>query len=165
MTFDPEKVVGPQHEALPAELNELTRRIIGAAIEAHRNLAPGLRENMYERALIRELTLAGLRVERQVPFHVHYKGEDLGVQIIDLVVDGMVIIECKSVDLITERDHAQLVGYLRFTGLPVGLLINFNVARLKDGITRRINYPPASSTPAIAISRSFSASVPSARPL
>jgi GxxExxY protein len=148
---------------LPPELNALTRRIIGAAIEAHRNLSPGLRENMYERALVRELTLAGLHVERQVPFHVHYKGEDLGVQIVDLIVEGLVIIECKSVDRLTDRDEAQLLGYLRFTGLPVGLLINFNVTRLVTGITRRINYPPAPTNSTITISQSCA--VPSVRPL
>jgi GxxExxY protein len=157
-----ETMPDPQHPQIPAEINELTRRIIGAAIEVHKNLSPGLRENMYERALVRELTLAGLRVERQVPFHVHYKGEDLGVQIVDLIVEGLVIIECKSVDRLTDRDEAQLLGYLRFTGLPVGLLINFNVARLTTGITRRINYPPAPINSTIITSRS--SSVPSVTP-
>lgn len=162
MTTGSETIPEPRPQ-IPAELNELTRRIIGAAIEVHNNLSPGIRENVYERALVRELTLAGLRVERQVPFHVHYKGEDLGVQVIDLIVEHLVIVECKSVDRLTDRDEAQLLGYLRFTGLPVGLLINFNVARLATGITRRINYPPTPTKSAIIVSRSTS--VPSVSPL
>lgn len=138
--FDPERMVGAN--SVPEHLNELSRRVIGAAIEAHRNLCPGLRESAYERAFLAELKLAGLHAERQVAFRVQYKGEDLGLQVIDLIVEQQIIVECKSIELVTDRDLAQLLGYLRFTGLPIGLLINFNVAILKHGISRRINYPP-----------------------
>lgn len=158
--FDPERMVGAS--PVPEHLNDLTRRVIGAAIETHRNLCPGLRESAYERAFMTELKLAGLHAERQVAFRVRYKGDDLGIQVIDLIVAQQIIVECKSVELVTDRDLAQLLGYLRFTGLPIGLLINFNVAVLKQGISRRINYPPRSLGSTITMVRDCS--VISARP-
>ncbi|MBX3386715.1 MAG: GxxExxY protein [Phycisphaeraceae bacterium] len=141
MVFEPERMAATK-VAVPAELNELSRCVIAAAIEVHRHLGPGLREQMYERALIAELTLRGLRADRQVPFSVCFKGADLGQQIVDLVVADGLIVECKAVSAVTEVDEAQLLGYLRFTGLPIGLLINFHRSKLKDGIVRRINWPP-----------------------
>jgi GxxExxY protein len=112
-------------------------------MEVHSHLGPGLREKFYEQAMVLELRRMGLRVGRQVPFRVFYKGEDLGIQTVDTVVEECVHLEFKAVAKVTETDLAQLVGYLRFTDLPLGLLINFNVASLrKGGIFRRINWPP-----------------------
>lgn len=159
MAFDPSKMTGRGGVELPARINEITTRVIGAAIEIHKCLGPGHREQYYERALRHELGIVGLNAAVQVPFRVEYKTLDLGVQVIDLVVENMVIVECKCVEHVIDVHHAQLLGYLRLSGLPVGLLINFHVARLADGITRRINYPPAPTT---NIQTSYrSASVPS----
>ncbi|MCC6320597.1 MAG: GxxExxY protein [Phycisphaerales bacterium] len=139
-------MVGRDGVELPARFNEVTRGVIGAAIEVHKVMGPGHREQYYERALRHELGLAGLSSEAQVPFKVSYKGMELGTQVIDLVVEGVVIVECKCVEAVLDVHQAQLLGYLRFTGLPVGLLLNFHVARLTDGLTRRINYPPWATT-------------------
>lgn len=161
MEFDPDKMTVNRIPDLPEHLNDLSGRILAAAIEVHTVLGPGLREKIYEAALVVELRHRGIRSDRQAPFHVIYKEEDLGVQVIDLVVESQVIVECKSVTAVTDIDRSQLLGYLRFTGLHLGLLINFNVARLKEGITRRINWPPAPQPPALKITMS-SSPVPSA---
>lgn len=121
-----------------AESN-LTREIIGAAMEVHRELGPGLLESAYEMCLCHELTLRGLSFRRQVRLPVFYKGIrlDCGYRI-DVLVEERVIVELKSVEKITAVDEAQLLTYLRLNNTRVGLLINFNVPVLKDGITRRI---------------------------
>ena len=118
---------------------ELTRLIIGAAIEVHRVLGPGLLESVYEECLCYELTLRGLRFQRQVPLPVVYKQIklDCGFRM-DLVVEDAVILEIKSVDAIHPVHEAQLLTYLKLSGKRVGLMINFNVPVLKDGITRRV---------------------------
>ncbi|MBS0211321.1 MAG: GxxExxY protein [Planctomycetes bacterium] len=118
---------------------ELTGEIIAAAIEVHRLLGPGLLESAYERCLCRELSLRNLSFETQVPLHIDYKGLTLeeGYRL-DLVVAEAVVIEIKCVDQIVPVHEAQLLTYLRLSGLKVGLLINFQVAKLKDGITRRV---------------------------
>lgn len=149
MSFDPDKMATLNPEGVPDELNRLSGTIIGAAIEVHTVLGPGLREQIYEAALVLELRRRGVSAARQTPFHVFYKDEALGLQVIDLVVESRVIVECKSVAAVTSVDQSQLLGYLRFTGLPLGLLINFNVARLKDGITRRVNWPPIPHPPGL----------------
>ncbi len=159
MAFEPDKVIG-LNGCLPAELNILSSEVIAAAIEVHRHLGPGLREQMYERALVAELGVRGVRVDRQVPFGVSFKGVDLGQQVVDLVIAGNILVECKAVSAVTEVDEAQLLGYMRFTGLPIGLLINFHRSKLKDGITRRINWPPKPTPGEIVITRP-SRSVPS----
>lgn len=123
---------------VPADWNRTSRSVIGAAIEVHSALGPGLLERLYEHAMIHELRLRGLRVERQVPFRVRYKGVDLGDQYLDLVVEGLLVVELKSVERVREEHLGQLTSYLRSSGLPLGLLINFNVARLKDGLHRRV---------------------------
>ena len=117
---------------------ELTERIIGAAIEVHRALGPGLLESAYEQCLCHELALRGLRFRRQVDLPVNYKGVhlDCGYRL-DIVVEEQVIIELKSVDATAPIHEAQLVTYLRLSGKRVGLMINFNVKLLIDGITRR----------------------------
>jgi GxxExxY protein len=118
------------------ELNQLTRRIIGCAIEVHRHLGPGLLESIYESALCIELEMAGLAHERQKPVPVTYKGHALGEHRLDILVEDTVILELKSVERFDPLFEAQILGYLRMTEKPLGLLINFNSRLLKDGIRR-----------------------------
>lgn len=117
-----------------AEINQITSRIIGAAIEVHRHLGPGLLESLYERCLVYELELDGLRVERQKPLPIVYKGItfEQGYRI-DLLVEDTVVVEVKSVDQIIDVHEAQVLSYLKLSACPVGLLFNFNVKILKDG--------------------------------
>lgn len=119
--------------------SDLTREIIGAAMEVHRELGPGLLESAYEMCLCHELHLRGLSFRRQVRLPVNYKGIrlDCGYRI-DVLVEERVIVELKAVEKITSIDEAQLLTYLRLNNTRVGLLINFNVPVLKDGITRRV---------------------------
>jgi GxxExxY protein len=124
---------------LPRELNDLGERIIGAAIEVHRALGPGLLEKLYEEALVHELKLRGTRAERQVPVSFSYKDVELIGQRIDLVVEGAVVVELKAVDCVVDAFFAQLLGYLRAGNYPLGLLINFNVPVLIRGVSRRVN--------------------------
>jgi len=126
-------------EAIPAELNEASGAVIAAAVEVHRHLGPGLLESVYEVALVHELTLRGMSVHRQVPVGVKYKDIEIGGQRIDLVVEPGVIVELKTVEVLLPVHEAQLLSYLKTTGLRVGLLINFNVKMLKDGIRRLVN--------------------------
>jgi GxxExxY protein len=117
-------------------LNELTRRIIGCAIEVHRHLGPGLLESIYESALCIELGLAGLTFERQKPVPVTYKGHTLGDYRLDMLVQDTVVLELKSVERFDPIFEAQILSYLKMTGKPIGLLINFNTRLLKDGVKR-----------------------------
>ena len=118
---------------------ELTRQIIAAAISVHRETGPGLLESVYEACLAREFELTGLAFERQVPLLVEYKGINLDCGYrLDFVVEGKVVVELKAVDSLQEIHEAQLLTYLKLTGCKVGLLINFNVPALKDGIRRRV---------------------------
>jgi GxxExxY protein len=116
---------------------DLTKEIIGAAIEVHRELGPGLLESAYEACLCYELRLRGVDVDCQVPLPVKYKDVRLecGYRI-DACVKDRVIIKLKSVDELTDLHRAQLLTYLRLSGKKVGLLLNFNVPVLKDGIVR-----------------------------
>jgi GxxExxY protein len=116
--------------------DELTERIIGAAIEVHRILGPGLLESIYEAALCHELGLRGLRVDFQVAVDVHYKGIVIKGQILDILVEGEVIIELKAVSRLPEVATAQTLSYLKATGLKRALLINFGEQRLVDGVKR-----------------------------
>jgi len=120
------------------DVNQLTERIIGCAIEVHRQLGPGLLESAYEAALAIELEEAALRFERQVAHPVSYKGRKIGDYRIDLFVDRQVVVEIKSVERFDPVFEAQILTYLRVTGAKVGLLINFNSRLLKDGIKRFI---------------------------
>jgi GxxExxY protein len=119
--------------------NALSSRIIGAAIEVHRELGPGLLESVYESALAYELARAGIRVERQVAFPVQYKTEqlDLGFRA-DLVVDRLVLIEIKAIEKLMPIHEVQVLTYLRISR-RLGLLINFNVSLLKSGVRRVVN--------------------------
>jgi GxxExxY protein len=118
----------------------VSQAVVGAAIEVHRELGPGLLESVYEMALCRELWLRRLRVERQVPIPVTYKGAELEGQIrLDLLVESVVVVEVKSAEKLTAVHCAQLLTYLKITGHPVGLLLNFNVQLLKHGMRRLLN--------------------------
>ncbi len=120
------------------EINQLTEKIIGCAIEVHRNLGPGLLESIYEAALAIELESAGVCFARQVPVPVRYKGKTIAECRLDLVVEDRVIVEVKSVERHDPIFEAQILTYLRISGKRVGLLINFNSRLLKDGIRRFI---------------------------
>ena len=118
---------------------ELTAQIIGAAIEVHRELGPGLLESAYQACLARELSLRGLPFMQEKPLPVEYKGTpvDCGYRL-DFLVDSKVIVELKAVDALAPVHEAQLLTYLKLTGCRVGLLINFYVPVLKDGIKRLV---------------------------
>jgi GxxExxY protein len=113
-----------------------TERIIGCGIEVHKALGPGLLECVYEEALCVELKHAGLAYARQVGIPLLYKGQLIGEHRPDLVVEGCVVVEVKSVERLHEVHTAQLTTYLRMLDLRVGLLLNFNVAALRNGIRR-----------------------------
>lgn len=121
------------------EINQLTKAIIGSAIEVHRALGPGLLESAYEECLCRELHLRGIPFERQRPLSVEYKGLrlDCGYRL-DLLVSDRVVVEVKAVESLLPVHEAQLLTYLKLGGWTVGLLINFNVPVLKQGIRRRV---------------------------
>jgi GxxExxY protein len=118
---------------------DLTQEILGAAIEVHRALGPGLLESAYEECLCHELTLRGLAYKRQVDLPLKYKGVtlDCGYRL-DVVVEDPVILELKCVEEILPIHEAQLLTYLRLSGKKIGLLINFNVPVLRDGIVRMV---------------------------
>ena len=123
------------------ELNQLTERVIGACMEIHKTLGPGLLESAYEECLCHELRLAGLGFERQKPLPVAYKGVqlDCGYRL-DLVIEDRLIVELKTVQELSPIHEAQLLTYLKLLGLTVGLLINFNVPILRRGIRRLVNH-------------------------
>jgi GxxExxY protein len=118
-------------------INELTEGIIGAAIEVHRALGPGLLEGLYEAALAIELDERRIKYARQVKIPARYKGRSLGDYFVDLIVEDLVVVEVKSVAHLLPVFEAQLMSYLRLTGKRLGLLINFNTRLLKEGIVRR----------------------------
>ena len=117
--------------------NDLSRLIIGCAIEVHRELGPGLLESIYQHCLAFELIKAGVDIRVQHPLPVNYKGErlDLGFRL-DIWVDNKVVVEVKAVEALNEVHMAQILTYLKLVDNRLGLLINFNVARLKDGLKR-----------------------------
>jgi len=120
-------------------LNDLTYETIGAAIEVHRALGPGLLESAYRMCLCRELSLRGINFQKELPLPVEYKGVrlDCGYRV-DVLVAELVVVEIKTVEALSPVHDAQLLTYLRLGGWKVGLLVNFNVAVLRDGIHRRI---------------------------
>jgi GxxExxY protein len=120
--------------------NEISEKIIGCSIEVHKLLGPGLLESAYEECLFYELQKAGLNVEKQKPLPLVYKEVklDAGYRI-DLVVENKVIIEIKSVDCLNDIHTAQVLTYLKLSGCKVGLLMNFNVLRVVDGLKRLVN--------------------------
>jgi len=120
--------------------NEIARIVVDAAFKIHKTLGPGLLESVYEAVLEFELQRRGLKVARQVGLPVHYDGVklELGFRI-DLIIHSKLIIEVKSVEVLAPVHKKQLLTYLRLTDLRLGLLINFNVERIKDGIQRVVN--------------------------
>ncbi|MFZ2447947.1 MAG: GxxExxY protein [Syntrophobacteraceae bacterium] len=122
------------------EFNKITEEIIGAAIAVHRELGPGLLESTYEACLAYELDQRGLGVERQKALPVEYRGVrlDCGYRI-DLLVEGSVVVELKAVEKLDSIHEAQLLSYLKLSGSPIGLLLNFNVTELRRGIRRLVN--------------------------
>ena len=125
------------------EINQLSSKIIKAAINVHRELGPGLLESVYQACLAIELGEMALAVKTEVPIPITFRGRkitDQGFQI-DLLVEDLIVVELKSVDQVKDVHKKQLLTYLKLTRKPLGLLINFNEVLLKNGITRIINEP------------------------
>jgi GxxExxY protein len=122
------------------DINQLTGKVIGAAIEVHKTLGPGLLESVYEECLCHELTLQKIAFERQKELPVEYKGLKLSIGYrIDLLVQDQLILELKACDALQPIHEAQLLTYLKLSGIKYGLLINFNTPMLKDGLKRLAN--------------------------
>lgn len=122
------------------DINKLSSKIIGAAIEVHKILGPGLLESAYEECLCHEFGLQGLLFEKQKQLPVVYKGRNLDCGYrLDIVVESVIIIELKSCDKIQPIHRAQLLTYLKLSGLNLGLLLNFNVPVMREGIVRIVN--------------------------
>lgn len=138
-----------RHRDVPPVLNEFAQRVIGACIEVHRHLGPGLLEAAYETALSHELSLQGIPFDQQALISLSYKGTPLPKQRLDLLVAGPIVVEIKAIRRIEDAHLAQLVSYMRAGTFPLGLLINFNSAVVSKAIYRRINpaAPSAFSTP------------------
>jgi GxxExxY protein len=122
------------------DINKLSSKVIGAAIEVHKALGPGLLELVYEECISHELSLRDISFERQKPLSVFYKGKklDCGYRL-DIVVENAMILELKSCEKIEPIHKAQLLTYLKLSGLNLGLLLNFNVPVMRDGIVRIVN--------------------------
>jgi GxxExxY protein len=120
------------------ELDRLAYATIGAALEVHKALGPGHPEAVYEEALCIELEMRGLQFARQEPYDITYRGRNVGRGRLDLVVGGALIVEVKAVESVAAVHTAQVISYLKATGRRLGILLNFNVRRLKDGGVRRI---------------------------
>ncbi|MBI3976872.1 MAG: GxxExxY protein [Chloroflexi bacterium] len=130
-----------------AGLNRLTQAVIGAAIEVHRVLGPGYLESVYEEAICVELQLRGVPFVRQVAMDVSYKGHAVGEGRLDLLVGGHLIVELKAVEALAPIHTAQVISYLKATGHHLGLLINFNVLVLRQGIRRVVLSQNRTSSP------------------
>lgn len=120
-------------------LNEVTNKIIGARIEVHKRLGPGYLEAYYERALEYEFTLRGIRFERQHPFAVEYKGLKIGEGRLDFLIEDSVILELKAVESISQAHEATMISYLTANRKRLGIIANFNVRYMKDGLKRIAN--------------------------
>ncbi|NLE06615.1 MAG: GxxExxY protein [Crenarchaeota archaeon] len=120
--------------------NEISRTIIGAAIEVHRILGPGLLESVYEEALCHELHLRGINFLRQQPVPIPYKDIKLGTDLrLDLLVEEKVIVDLKAKEIVIAIDRQKILSYLRLSHKKLGLIINFHAAKLKDGVERIVN--------------------------
>jgi GxxExxY protein len=137
------------------ELDEITGTIIDSAIQVHRSLGPGLLESVYELVLARVLVTKGFSVEKQKMLSFEYEGLLFSNAFrIDLLVDGRVVVEIKSIEELAPVHHKQLLTYLRLSELQVGLLINFGAATLKEGLRRIVNHLPPSASPRLRVNRS-----------
>ncbi len=142
-----------------ARLNGITEQIIGAAMEVHRALGPGLLESAYEACLVFELRQRGLKVEQQKPLPVVYKDVKLDCSYrLDMVVEDSVIVEIKAVERLNSVHDAQLLSYLKLYGCRLGLLLNFHVSILRQGIHRIVNDFPDSADSATSAVKVFSLS-------
>ena len=126
-----------------AELDQLAHRVIGAAIEVHRLLGPGYLEDVYEEALAVEFKLRGIPFKKQMPIELDYKGQPVGQGRLDFLVDDRLVVELKAVESLHPVFMAQVISYLKTLHLPLGLLINFNVAILKNGLRRVVHSTPS----------------------
>jgi GxxExxY protein len=136
----------PEFPETPPEVNLLARRVIDAAVEVHRHLGPGYAESVYENALAIELGLRGISFQRQAGFNVSYKGHEVGEGRMDMLVDRSLVVELKAVDRLTEVHFSQAISYLKASGLPLALLINFDVPVLMRGVRRVVlNRPQGQS--------------------
>ncbi len=138
---DHESNFSPKHRMrLPSPLtpqaDQVMSETIGCAIRVHRTLGPGFLESIYRKAMCVELKASGLSYEAERPVHVKYRGVEIAGQRVDLIVEGQIVAELKAVVKLDEVHRAQLISYLRATGLRGGLLINFRVAVLRHGLRR-----------------------------
>ena len=116
-------------------VNDLAYKIVGCAIEVHKQLGPGLLESVYETCFIEELQMQRFEVKRHIPVPILYKGKDLGTTLVlDLLINNLIIVELKAVEIIIPVFKAQLLSYLKLTGYPKGLLINFHCENIKDNL-------------------------------
>lgn len=128
-----------EHEPIPAHVEAIAAQVVDAALKVHRALGPGPLESAYETCLCHEISKRGLVFEQQRAWPITYGGIDLDSGFrLDLLVEKQVVVELKAVDRLIPLYQAQLLTYLKLTGLRLGLLINFNAPRLKDGITRLV---------------------------
>ena len=118
---------------------DLTARVIGAAIEVHKHLGAGFKEKTYENALMIELRLQGISAERQLPVELDYKDESIGEGVIDILVEGTLVVELKAIDAIHDAHKNQVLAYLKAIDQPVGLLLNFHAPRMAEGVRRVVN--------------------------
>lgn len=129
------------------EINEITGAIVDAAMKVHSTLGPGMLESVYEKCLMHELAKRGFKVQNQLWLPVIYDGVQIeGGYKVDLLVENLVIVELKVVEHLLDVHKAQLLSYLKLGGKRVGLLINFNVVHLRDGIKRMVNSPTSSAS-------------------
>lgn len=124
--------------SLPTEVERVAHVTIGCALEVHKRLGPGYLEGVYHDAMVIELGIAGLTAGSEVPIQLTYRGRPLRQHRLDLVVEGCVIVELKAVDRLERIHHAQLISYLRSSGMRLGLLMNFNSEHLKQALRRVI---------------------------
>ena len=129
-------LIQPELVSPPMSWSELAREVIAAAKEAHRHLGPGFAEKIYEEALCSELKEAGIPFERQREISVLYKNWPIGTHRLQLLVDGSLLVKIEVIDAVAEIHKARMIAWLRATGLPLGLILNFNVPILKNGIQR-----------------------------
>ena len=151
---DAESRRGRREDGMAREIDDITGQIVDAAYRLHKHLGPGLLESVYEMVLAKELERRGLTVRRQLPVSFEFDGmrfED-GFRV-DLLVEGIVVVELKSVENLTAVHSKQLLTYLRLLRLPVGLLLNFGAATMKEGTHRIVNdyVPPPSATPRLRV--------------
>ena len=124
------------------DVNDLSRRVIGAAIQVHKGLGPGYQESFYEEAMAFELSQAGIDFERQRVFSVTYRGHVVGEGRVDFLIDSMLVLEIKAVEKLQPVHKAQVISYLKATSCDLGLLINFNESLLRSGIQRIVYTHP-----------------------